>query len=416
MKKLITKSFLKLNNIFLNNWKYFLGILISMTVLLYSSTLIPIPFDKQCENEIASLIKTNAMANEYGYSLNSIEMKRTGNSDYWIYSSNELQNFQMRNQQFHDTRSYVFCAYKPTGGLSPFTYDNINCTSILFESKFEDNNFYFDLPLLYGKLPRYVDKNSIFITDTFAKRISNISNENLSSLIDKTLIGKSICSNGTSDQLFKIIGIFNTNNNLGKFLKAAFGDNIIFVSEYNSYQMNGSLYFCGSNSALENELMVNFVYNKYKSTKNASRDLAVGYDAFYNFYDFNSKDNSFVLSSSNDKMNSILNKYENQAVLFSLLGVLLFVASSALIIASSCKQIKRNAVFSKTLFILIVWIASCFSLFLNSILYAYAPLMSLVSGQSFSTHSVVISSVLFLTWIVTVLILTIMFSAKSKSN
>lgn len=414
MKQWITNRLKTFEKNLLSNWKYFLGITISMTSLFFSSTLIPMPFDNQYENEISNLIEKNAKINKYGYSLNSLEMERTGNSDYWIYSDNDLQNFQMRNQDFDGTRSYVFCAYQPSNGMSSFKYNGLDCTSILFESKFEENNFYFDLPLMYGKLVRNTDKNSIFITDTFAKKILNDKEKCVSSLVNKILTGESVCASGTSAQSFKIAGIFDTNNQLGKFLTTAFGDNVLFLSDYNSFQMEGALYFCGSNNTSENKLMVNFIYDKYKSVNNAARDLAFGYNVTYKFYDFDSNSNLFVLQNSNSRMDSILKSYQNLPILFSLMGILLFVANSVLTIVSTNEQIKTNFPINKTSFTFTVWFSSCIAILLNSIIYAYAPLMSLISGQDFSSRSTITSSVLFLTWIGTVLVLTLLLLTKRK--
>jgi hypothetical protein len=398
MKNMLFKKILECFLFLKRNIIFFVGVFISTSSLLYSSTLISTPYDGQIKNEVTYLITNNATESEHGLSLNSLEINQFGNSDYWIYSDNKLQNFQMRNIQRADIRSYIFAAYKPNKGHAAFKYNGFETTAILFESKFTQNAFYFDLPLLSGTLARYTEKNSIYITDSFADKILQ-DNESYDSLINSTLSGETVGANGKSNQIYKVMGVFDTNNNLGKFLNISFGSNLIFIPEYHSFQMNGALYFCGSTNTNENKLMVDFVFDNYKPLKSYSGNLQIGYYLDYKFYDFDKANDSFVLGHSDTSLNSIIYAYTSKSSTLFLVGILLFISNLFILITATYRNRFKIVAHGKITYIFTIWIVSCFSLILNSLLYSKVPIMAIISRQSFNTYSGVTSSLLFLSWL-----------------
>lgn len=379
-----------------NNSILYAGILISNFIFIYSSSLIAIPFDGQIENEVTEVITKNAEESEFELSLNSVELSPTGNSDFYIYSSNALQDFQMLNQQYNDIRSYAFAAYKPEGGRVSFKYEGLDCTSILFESKFQDNKFYFDLPLLFGSIRRFTDKNSIYLIDTFAEKIKGTSN--VENLIKRKITGQTInCE--ASDVTYTIEGIFDTNNKLGRFLKNVFGENIIFVPEYTSFQMKGALYFVGSTNKVENTKLVDFIYNNYKKSSGSSRGLAIGYSITNKFYDYNPNTETHELGMTNTNLNKIIDGYNSNSTIIGILGIMLFTGSLILTLLSCIKSRDKLSSYGKGVYLFSLWSISCFSLLINSIIYSFLPLMSLIAGTSFLTKSTFVSTVIFLSWI-----------------
>lgn len=396
-----------------NNYLFFIGIIISSFIFLFSSSMVAMPFDKQIKNEITELITQNAEKSPYKLSLNSLELTPVGNSDYWIYTSNQLQDFQMRNQQYTGTRSYVFAGYQPQNNKVPFRYNNNDCTALLFESKFQQDNFYFNLPLLSGSLPRFTDKNTIYITDSFANKIKG--DDSYQSLIGKTLDGQSISTMSASRMSYKIAGIFGTNNNLGMFLQNVFGDNIIFIPEYNSFQMNGSLYFVGSTEKEENKFVSEFITTNYKSSSNASRNLETGYSIQYKFFDFNENTNSFELGKANESMKNIINAYNNQSIIFGLLGGVLYIASFLLIVITALQEKNKINTQGKGVALFTYWILTCLSIILNSILYTFCPLISVITKTTLLTRSTTVSTIMFLSWILLAAVLSIIPFIKRKN-
>lgn len=395
MKK-VKFFFQKFLNLFKKNMVFFIGIILSSFIFLYSSSMIAVPFDNQVRDEITETITKNANESIYNLSVNSIELNPKGNSDYWIYTDTNLQNFQMRNQQYEGTRSYIFAAYKPYAGRSPFKYNNHDCSVILFESKFQENNFYFDLPLLYGSLPRTIDKNTIYITDIFATAIKG--SNSFESLIGTKLTGDCF-GQGHSEVSYSIGGIFNTNNNLGKVLLKTFGENLIFLPEYTIYQMNGSLYFIGSTNKTENKSISAFITNNYKASSSAARELEIGYSIKYNFYEYNAVSDSYELGAKNTSTNNIIEKYNNISSFIGILGVILYVSSFVLIITTALKNKNKVNCEGKGVALFTYWIITCVSLIINSILYAFCPLMSIIAKTTFIAKSTVSSTVIFLSWI-----------------
>lgn len=94
MKNMLFKKILECFLFLKRNIIFFVGVFISTSSLLYSSTLISTPYDGQIKNEVTYLITNNATESEHGLSLNSLEINQFGNSDYWIYSDNKLQTFR----------------------------------------------------------------------------------------------------------------------------------------------------------------------------------------------------------------------------------------------------------------------------------------------------------------------------------
>ena len=394
------------------NTLFFIGIIISSFIFVYSSSTLVSPIDKQVKNEIAEVLTRNAKKSPYYLSLNSLEITPIGNSDYWVYTSNQLQDFQMMNQQYDGTRSYVFAGYMPQNNRYPFRYNNIDCSVLLFESKFQQDNFYFNLPLIAGSIPRVSDIHSIYITDSFANKI--IGSDTYQSLIGKKLDGDSLNISHSSIS-YKISGIFDTNNTLGGFLTKAFGEDIIFAPEYNLFQMNGALYFIGSTEKAENESVANFITTNYKSSSGASRNLSTGYALKFKFYDFNSNTNLFELNETNESMNRIISSYNNQSLFFGLLGGILYFSSLALIVVTAIKEKNKINAQGRGVALFTYWIFTCVSIILNSILYTLCPFMSLISKTTFLTKSPTVSTIMFLSWVLLAGILSIIPFTKSRN-
>lgn len=401
-------TFMKKNSLFI------LINMLSSVLFMYGISMAIVPLDKQCQTEILNSINNDAKQSKFGLSLNSISITPIGNSDYWIYSDNELEDFQMRNQLNDETRDYVFCAYEPNNNSVPFSYKNINCTTILFESKFEKDNFYFNLPLLCGEFPRYYYKNDIFITDNLASKILD-QGQTYQSLINETISSVSVSPRGEDTYSYTIKGILNTNNNLGNFLNAAFGEDIVFLPEYNIFQMKGSLYFCGSTNLDENNEVVDFVYNKYKAKNNNARDLATGYKIEYKFYDYFEDTSSFKASERDERLNSIINGYNNNSLAVCLFGTIISISLLTYQIISTYLFLK-TANLSKTTKLTIVWIIQSFSLLCISVLFKYAPIISILAKTKFLTFSKITSGALFLSWIFTTFTLSILAIRETNLN
>lgn len=385
-----------------NNITLILCALVSSFICLYGISLAALPFDNQCKNEILYSINDDVDGSAFGYSLNSVSMKQTGNSDYWIYSDNDLQDFQMRNQQFSDARNYVFCAYVPNNNHVAFRYNDINCTPILYESKFQQDNFYFDLPLLAGSLPRYHCKNYVYLADSFAIKILQ-NNETFSSIINKEIFVSSICANGSANESFIIKGVFDTDNKLGWFLSAAFGENFVFVPEYNIYQMKGSVFFCGSENKEENETLVDFIINKFQTKKSSSKNLATGYEVEYSFFDYNNETNNYTLGNRNEKLNTIISHYRQYEMLFCVVG-LLSVAAFLIIYVLQIFKWSKTTNQKRFYCLFVLWAINCISLLLVSLLYRFAPIISVITKVSFFTFSPITSSALIISWIMLIMV------------
>lgn len=397
MKNIINDFLNRFKSFFKDNFKYLIGFFISTNTIVFGSYLASLPFDNQVKNEATSYITSNASLSDFNLSVNSIQISPRGNSDYWIMTSNKLQDFQMRNQHNTDERSYVFATYESNNSSIPFKYNEFNCTIILFESKFQQNNFYFDMPLLAGSLPRTTSKNNIYITDTFANKIKNDS-DTYDTLIGKQLDGQSMSSTLSSNVNFQICGIFDTNNDIGKLFNCYFGSNVIFAPEYNIFQMNSSLYFFGSRNSDENKAIVDYVFDNYKSSYDASGGLETGYNIKYNFYDFDNQTHQFKLDKTNENLNKIIETYKNQSAIFSIIGIVLIVSASILLIVTTWfdKTMLNNGKFMPIIFF---WLISSVSLFVISLIYKFAPFLSIVSKIKFITRSKITSTYIFISWI-----------------
>ena len=203
------------------------------------------------------------------------------------------------------------------------------------------------------------------------------------------------------------MGVFDTNNNLGKFLNVSFGNNLIFIPEYHSFQMKGALYFCGSTNNNENKLMVDFVFDNYKPINSYSGNLQIGYNLDYNFYDFDEVNDSFVLGYSDASLNSIIYAYASKGSTLFLVGVLMFISTLFILTTSTYRNKIKIIAQGRITYIVTIWVVSCFSLILNSLLYLKVPIMAIISNQSFNTYSGVTSSLLFLSWLLFLSVLLI---------
>ena len=397
-----------------NNLWYLSGLLVAATLLLAGSSLVSIPIDGQVKNEVTNSITQAASENEIGLSLNSLEIKPRGNSDYWMYSSNLLQDFQMNNQTDRDYKSYAFAAYEPNEYYSPFRYQNIDCNVLLFESKYKQSSFYFDLPLLAGSLPRVASQNTIYLTDAFATKIL-AEGQTFSDLIEQEIEASSITAIASDPRIYKIGGIFGTDCAFGKLINSWFGDNTIFAGEYNQYQLNGKLYFCGTIDKDENKSLVEFVFDNYKPLHGSSGKLETGYYLIYRFYTFNIQKSEFELNSTNDRLNKIIDAYQTLPMIFMAIGLVIVALSSVEIIYSTIKN-KKILCCGKSYAIFCFWLVSSLSLLISSLFYTFLPTLSLMAKVSFATVSPVTSSVIIVAWIALSISLTLIpFVKRNKA-
>lgn len=412
-----------LSNLILFLKKNFLFCLVTIlleTTFLISITSIALPFDNQCEQEITERITKVANESEFGLSINSVQMKMRGASDFYIYSDNDLRIFQTRNQHYDDVKSYAFAAYKPYSSYIPLSIKNddnttsTHCSVLMTESKYDGTGFYFDLPVLFGELPSRLQKNDIVILDSLAK---NITSTNIEDLIGNTISAQTIYPSGSHEQKYVIKAILSSENNLGKVLSLTFGTNIVFCSEYDSFPMEGFCYFIGSKDKDENSQLVNFIYNKYQSSHNTSRYLEVGYSANYCFYEF-SENNGLFLGTNNEVLIDLIVFYNGiLPTIFCIVGVVLTV----LVLVFLCLSYKWNkekiTMYSKGMVIFSSFIIASFSFLLFSLLYTFAPFATITTGKALISHSHTISSVTFLGWVGIALLVTLLsLSVKRKSE
>lgn len=413
IKQTFLKSLSKIKSI-LKSWFLFLKknyVMLLISPLIFSTGLFAVemlcmPYDKQINSEIADFLTKQAEFSTYGNSFLSISMKSIGNSDYYIYSDSNLQNFQMRNQQYQNTRSYLFSAYKPYKNYCAFKYHDLECTAIQFESKFQKNDFYFKVNLLCGSFERFTDKNTIYISDTIAKKISN--QNNIDSLVNLKINGSTITANAKSDQIFTIGGIIDTSDGIGASLRLFFGEDLIFISDFHSFQMNGACYLCGSTDIKENESIVNYAINTYKSSNNVSRYLQSGYSREMTFYEWNKTQSNYSISSENTRLNLFIVKIESSSFLLFFFGIVFIISSLILTFMYVSTLIQDNESCNKFLISSFNWFSSLTSIFIVSILFHYYPISSFVTKIIPNTRSKITSTVLFLTWIISSICLIIM--------
>lgn len=416
----VTNS-LKAFGVFLkSNMLFCAGLLVLEAISLFSLSAVTLPFDNYCVTEITERITKNANNSAFGYSVNSVQMKARGSSDYYLYNDNELQTFQTRNQKFEGIRDYIFAAYVPYGGYVPFSTKNYDessssqCSVISLESKFDGDSFYFDLPLLSGEIKRTIEKTEIVLLDTVAEKLTI--NRDFDSLIGKTITGKSITAGGLNEQQFKIVAVLDSNNNLGKTILSCFGSNIVFMSEYSSFQMEGYCYYFASTNKDENKTLVNFVYSKYKSTYNASRYLEVGYSAKHSFYEFDINQ-SLYLGECNESLNNAIDFYSGIVpTIFSIIGVVFVILTVFMVGMLFVWNRNKLSSHSKGVLIFASFVIVSFSLLISSLLYKYLPIVTIIGHQKMITQSPVTSSVVFLGWLALTLFVTVLSLKNNKQR
>lgn len=408
----IKQIFKNFGMLFRKNTIFFIGQFVLTSLFLFGSILAAVPFDGQIVNEVTNSITESAKKSKIGLSLSSLQIKPRGNSDYWMYSSNTLQDFQMRNQTNDGYKSYVFAAYEPYESYSPFDFNNESSSVLLFESKFRNDNFYFDLPLLAGHLPRNVPKTTIFLIDLFADKLIG-SDGSYENLIGETIVTSSKTFDSVEKSSYIIGGIFSTKCPLGELIVSKFGSNVVFATEYIQFKFNASLFFIGSESESENKDLVNFVFENYKSSKSSSGGLETGYSITYNFYDFDNNNNNFYLSETNNRLNKIITAYQTMPLLYMVLGLFLIISCSV----TNFISIKKNSsilISGRGYAIISFWLTSAVSFLIVSILNKFVPIMSLTAKAIFYTTSPIISSVAFIAWIVISILLTIAPIIKNR--
>lgn len=394
-----------------------------VTVLLLSfSAIISTIQDNNFSSEVAEVITEEANKSKFKYSLNSIQMIQQGNSDYFIYSDNDLQNFQMRNQQETKEKSYIFAAYTPYGNYSSFSFKEVEtnklvrCTTILYESKYNGTSYYFDLPLLAGSFTRNTTKETLIITDTVAKKMIKEPSTYLD-LIGQSISGYVEASYASVEQTYKIGAIVDTNNNLGAFLLSAFGENIVFSCEYNSFRMDGKVYFCPSAyNKDENRMIAKFVLNKYIETNSNARDLQIGYKPDYNFLTYDEGANDYIPSLKSESLKTYITFYSNKQN--TILSIICIIAELILLTIKIYIFIKNkefitgcglgNAIFG-------FWFLTTIGILINSLLFKWNIFALITIHVIPTTHAHTVSTTLFLSWIFLALINTV-FAALIKNS
>lgn len=398
-------------------------------ILLFFSctTIVATIADNKYSSEIAYSITAEAENSKYKYGVNTIQMKQQGNSDYFIYSNNDLQNFQMRNQQETNEKSYIFAAYSPYGSYSAFSFKDVNtgklvkCTTILNESKYTGSSFYFDLPLLAGAFNRNITKDTLIVSQKIADKMLEPS-KNYTDLIGTNINGYVEASYATTISPYKIGAVVDTDNNLGQFLESIFGENIVFTCEYNSYRMDGKIYFCPSSQNLqENKMISDFVLNKYVETNSNSRDLQIGYKPEFTFCRYDEQTNSYIKSAKNDSLNKYINFYTNKQnsvllIVFVAIDVILLAMNIMLVLKNKDYLLKQGIGISVFGF----WFIAIISILINSILFKFNIFSQILIHVKPSTNSNVVSTVLFLSWMFIALIDTVLIgtvkSITAKKN
>lgn len=415
-----TKIFFKNFLIIFKNPKFSISIFISQ-ILCFASACVGVGIvDNAYVDEISTRILINAEKSEHGFSYNFVHMKERGNSDFFIYSNNNLQNFQMRNQQNNNPKNYTFISYSPYSSYTPVQVEaadksKINCTTLLYKSKYDGTNFYFDLPLLSGAFARHVTKNTVVLLDKVADKILS-NGENYDSLIGKSIPSKSIQPNGSSLEDLKIEAIVASDQNeLGRFITNVFGDNIVFTTEYNSYKMNGQCNFVINKKTNENKDVVNFMFDNYKSSNSSASNLEIGYTAEYNFYEWNNSTKKYEAGIQNTEINKIL-EFNNSSTsmiiaILALILALITLTAQLLIIAKS-KKMLYSVGFSQS--ILFVWCLFCISMLVNSVLFKYNFIMNLIFKVKFISYSETTTTVLFILWLSLALLSVICLAPKQK--
>jgi hypothetical protein len=414
-------GFKRLFGFWKSNWLFAVGLVLFESFFLYGTSMAVVPFDDQDVVEVTELLTKKAENSDFGLALSSVSMKWRGNSDFYIYSNNDLQNFQMRNQNFDEEKSYIFAGYVPYESFVPFRFhneidqNNYDCPMILFESKYTGRDFYFDLPLLAGSFPRYMAQNTVVILDDLADDLLSSGTEDYSTLIGKSLLGNCVSTTGSIPQTYNIGAIVDSSGSLGQFLKAVFGTNIIFSPEYSAIQMNGSVFFCASKNRVENSKMIDFVFEKYRTSTGTSRALEIGYKAEYSFFDFDQGTYSFVKGTDDANINTIIDFYfGSRPVLLCIVGCVMILASVVvawLLIWKNYLVLLSGTIGSR---LATIWTCSSLALLLVSLAYRFFPIVPKLLTVSFLTVSTTASTVIFLSWIVIIGVLTFVMLRKDK--
>jgi len=426
MKKIIKKVFIYLKSIFISFFSFLkpnipliISIIMFESLTLVSSMLVGSAFDDSNVNEITERITETAASSDYGYSVNTVNMEIVGNSDYFIYSNNNLQEFQMRNQQFDGDANFVFASYVPNNGKSAFktilpSTEELDMSVLLFESKYNGTSFYFDLPLIAGAFQRYTEKTRIVITDKFAEKLVEGSSD-YSSLINTEVDAKYVATNISSETTYIISAIVGTSTKFGQLLCKIFGDNFLFMPEYNSFQMNGTLYFIGSTDKNENNELTRYVLNNYKRTNGVARDLSFGYNANYKFYEY-SKDGELILDKNNTDLNIIIEYYSSiTPIIYCIMGVFVFIVSIVLFTKTFIDD-KHNNINNSGIKLATLWILSSISLFLVSFIYKNMPMITIIKNVKLTTYSHITSSIIVMVWVVFVFYSSLLILFKKNKD
>lgn len=400
-------KFIKTNSIFC------FGFFLSSLFCLFGGSLSTFIFESKASNEAIEVLTKNANNNKFNYTINCVKMVPKGNSDQYIFVDNELQEFQMRNQHYNGEKNFIFAGYTPDNAYSPFlieksSIESYNCSALLFESKYVEGTNYFDLPIVTGKIARNTDPNTIFILDSLARKICD---EKIEDVIGKSINSKIVTPSGTTERTYVIGAVLDSNNNFGALLINFFGDNLVFVSNYNSYQISGACYFCGSRSKEENSSLFKFIFTKYKSISNSNRHLEGGYSAEFSFFDYDENTNKFILDATNRHINKII-EFEESVIssIFGIVGIVIVIVSILLFILSFIWNRKKLLPFGFLTKFFSLWIFACLALIIISVFYTFVPLPSIFIKEIIFSKSMLVSSFVILSWVLeccTILVIAI---------
>jgi len=387
-------------------------------VCLNGGALCSLSLESKASLEASSLVTKMASKNKFGYSINSVLMKPRGNSDYFIFVDNDIQEYQMRNQHYDKVKNYLFIGYTPDSAYSPFLIEDsssskTNCSALMFESKYIDSSFYFDLPILAGHISRNTKSSTVFVLDSLASKICDTSPEDI---IGKTINSKTITASGTFEREFEIGAVLDSNNLLGSLLRTYFGDFIVFVPNYNSFQLDGACYFITSKDKNENDNLFDFIFKKYKSTSTSNRYLEGGFSANYSFFEFDETQNKFVLGKTNDHINKII-AFEESALstVFTIIGIIMVIVCLFLMSLAFVWNKKAVADSSATTRLFSTWLIISLSLLIVCLFYTFLPLPTVFIQEIISAKSMVESSVIFVCWIIQAIMMAFLSLKKINS-
>ena len=215
----------------------------------------------------------------------------------------------------------------------------------------------------------------------------------------------------------KIEAVVSLDNQLGKALQNIFGNNLVFITEYNSYKINGKINILINCSSKDYKDTVNFVFNNYRSSSGTASDLEIGYYANYSFFEWSSSNKKYELGKQNDEINKMLTI--DSSILPLLVGclcVVVFAFALAINISIIFKENKNpdSPLFE---FLLLNWLITSVAFIFSSIMVKHNVFNSIIYQTTFISVSTLNATFIVITFVF-VAILTTAVSAifKNKSR